>query len=116
MAEIALHDVDRHAAVEQLGRPGVAHPMRALKVDQPAVRITDLKLPGKPAQQGPQRVGAVGLRAEAIGLPGDEQIPRRRRRSRVRAGQVLCQPALLLTDDVHHLPLDEDRVRRAGDL
>ena len=42
MPEVALHDVDRHASVEELGRPGVAHPVGALKVDQPAVLIADL--------------------------------------------------------------------------
>ena len=47
MPEIALHDVDRHAAVEQFGRAGVAHPVGALKVDQPSVRVADLKLPRK---------------------------------------------------------------------
>ena len=80
VAEIALHDVDRHAAVEQLGRPGVAHPVRALKVDQPPVRVADLKLVGKPQQPLSQRVSAIGLGAVAVRLPGDEQIPRRRRR------------------------------------
>ena len=66
MPEVALHDVDRHAAVEQLGRPGVAHPVGALKVDQPAVLIADLKLGGQSAQSVAQRVRAIGLRAFAV--------------------------------------------------
>jgi hypothetical protein len=36
--------------------------MGALKVDQPAVRIADLKLQGQAAQQAAQRVGAVRTR------------------------------------------------------
>lgn len=73
--EVALHDRQGDAGVQQLGGPRVAEAVGALVVDQAALGVTDLEPAGELAQQAAQGVGAVMAEAVTVGLVGHEQVP-----------------------------------------
>jgi hypothetical protein len=56
MPEVALHDVDRDAGVQQAGGPCVPEPVSPLEVDQPPGAVADVEPPGqlgeRPVQGG----------------------------------------------------------------
>jgi len=99
MPHIALHDVDRHARVQQVGGLGVAHPVGALEVHQRAGGVGDLQRGGELGEQPVQGARAVVACAAGVGLPGQEQIWRvgggRVTGLHVAAGDTVAQGATL---------------------
>jgi hypothetical protein len=62
--EVALHDVDRDAGVEQAGGPGVPESVGPLEVDQPSGVVADIEPPGQLGErpvQGRRRIRPVGV-------------------------------------------------------
>ena len=47
MSEVALHDVDRHAGIQQAGGPGVPEPVGPPEVDLPSGAVADIQPPGQ---------------------------------------------------------------------
>jgi len=75
--DVALHDVDGDALVEQVGGLRVPQPVGSLEVDEPALAVADPKLPCERAESHGERVAAVGALAEAVALHHQEQVPGR---------------------------------------
>ena len=115
MPEVALHDVDRDAGIEQAGGPGVPEPVGPLEVDQPAGAVADAEPPGQLGQlpvQGRRHIRPVGV---AVEQQAQEQVAG----TRARRGMLLQpagSPLLLLPDDRDDLGVDQDGVRGAIDL
>jgi len=105
MPHIALHDVDRHARVQQVGGLGVAHPVGPLEVHHRAGGVGDLQRGGELGEQPVQGVRAVVAGPGSVGLPGQEQI------RRVGGGGIAgphqgAGEVLLLGHDGHHVGAD----------
>src|SRR5216684_3426265 len=66
MTHIPLHDMDRHAGVEQVGGLSVTHPVGALEVDRRAGGVGDLQRGGQLGEQPVQGVSAVVALAGAL--------------------------------------------------
>ena len=96
--EVALHDVQRDAGVEQGGGLGVAESVGAVEVDQGAGAVADVQPSGQLGQQAPQPPIRVGPVAVAV------LFAARNRyfgvvRGRAVFGEVPPRPLLLLPDD-----------------
>ena len=115
MPHIALHDVDRHARVQQVGGLGMPHPVGALEIHQRPGGVGDLQRGGKLGEQPVQGVRAVVACAGGVGLPGQEQI-RRVSRAGITGAHQRPGEVLLLGHDRHHVGADQDGLRRACDL
>src|ERR1700730_7706882 len=98
MPEIALHDMQRDAGVEQAGGLGVPEAMGPLKVDRLTGAVSNVQAAGEFTEPMPQVVGGVRAVTVAVHDRGQEQIFGRLPAG-LSVGEEPVGPLLLLLDD-----------------